>query len=142
MAKVYWISRHDLSSAQQTAIRTLHGENVDVVKDPVEFSGGGLAEYIRSHVDGFVYVVARLSHCMDVALKGCSFGFFENHPQKRQDGIFGLSAVYHVYMYPTTDCLDSRRNPKTVHFGFMEKVWNNPDPTSDVGESLTPAKRS
>ena len=42
----------------------------------------------------------------------------ENHPGKRAYGQFGLAAVYHVGN------------------GKLEKVWVNPDPTSDQGEAL------
>jgi len=118
--KIYWVSRHNLSPAQQAAIRALHGK-VEVIKDPVEFRGPeGLAEYIRNHPDGFVYAVAGAAHYIYAALSGCSFGVFENHPQKRADGSFGLAAVYHV------------------EGGQIRKVWVNPDPLSDEGEPLVP----
>ena len=48
---------------------------------------------------------------------------FENHPQKRQDGSFGLRAVYHV---------NGRE---------LRKVWENTDPLGDQGEALMPVKR-
>ena len=119
--KIYWLSRHDLSPSQVSAIRSLHGEDVEIMKDPVVFSNtDGLADYIRSHCfDGFVYAVAGAPHYIAAALAGFPFGVFENHPQKRQDGTFGLAAVYHVE-------------------GKLEKVWVNPDPTSDQGEALIP----
>jgi hypothetical protein len=122
--KVYWLSRHDLSPAQQQAIRDLHGEDVEVVKDPVVLKNTeGLADYIRSHSDGFVYAVAGAPHYLYAALTGCRFGVFENHPGKRQDGTFGLAAVYHV------------------GDGKLQKVWINPDPQSDKGEALIPVAR-
>lgn len=138
--KVYWVSRHDMSPAQVSAIRVLHGEDVEVVKDPVVFSNtGGLADYIRNHPDGFVYAVAGAPHYLAAALAGCNFGVFENHPQKRQDGSFGLAAVYHVSMYPVVDALDSLH--RTIFSGSLQKVWSNPDPQSDQGESLVPVPR-
>lgn len=122
--KIYWLSRHDLSPAQHAAIRDLHGEDAEVVKDPVVFSNtDGLADYIRSHSDGFVYAVAGAPHYLAAALAGLHFGVFENHPQKRQDGTFGLAAVYHV------------------GDGKLVKVWVNPDPMSDKGEALIPGAR-
>lgn len=122
--KVLWLSRHDLSPAQVSAIRALHGENAEIVKDPVVFSDTeGLAEYIRSHSDGFVYAVAGAPHYILAAAAGLHFGMFENHPQKRQDGTFGLAAVYHYG--------DSS----------LKKVWVNPDPASDQGEALIPVVR-
>ena len=121
--KVYWVSRHDLSPAQVSAIRDLHGEDVEVVKDPVVFNTTeGLANYILDHSDGFVYAVAGAPHYLVAALAGLRFGVFENHPQKREDGIFGLAAVYHVD-------------------GSLKKVWVNPDPASDKGEVLIPVVR-
>ena len=121
--KVFWTSRHDLSPAQVSAIRALHGEDAEVVKDPVVFSNtDGLADYIRSHSDSFVYAVAGAPHYIAATLAGLRFGVFENHPQKRQDGTFGLAAVYHVD-------------------GSLKKVWVNPDPTSDKGEALIPVAR-
>ncbi len=121
--KVFWTSRHDLSPAQVSAIRALHGDDAEVVKDPVVFSNtDGLADYIRNHADSFVYAVAGAPHYITAALAGLKFGVFENHPQKRQDGSFGLAAVYHVD-------------------GSLKKVWVNPDPTSDKGEALIPVAR-
>jgi hypothetical protein len=122
--KIYWLSRHDLSPAQQRAIRDLHGEEAEIIKDPVSLTGAdGLAEYIRSHSDGFVYAVAGAVHYITAALAGLRFGVFENHPQKRVDGSFGLAAVYHIG-------------------GKITKVYANPDPMSDQGESLVPVLRA
>lgn len=122
MKKVYWLSRHELSAAQKSAIQCLHGDT-EIVKDPVTFASmDSLAEYIKSH-DGFVYAVAGAPHYLAAALAGLSFGVFENHPQKRQDGSFGLAAVYHI------------------NAGKIEKVWINPDPASDNGEALIPVAR-
>ncbi|MDO8436180.1 MAG: hypothetical protein Q7S82_02225 [bacterium] len=124
---VFWLSRHDLSPAQLQAIRDLHGEDAEVLKDPVVFNSiDGLAEYIRNHLFGFVYAVASGPHYIATALSGFHFGVFENHPQKRQDGSFGLSAVYHVNVNDSSQ---------------IEKVWMNPDPTSDKGEALIPVAR-
>lgn len=118
MKKIYWVSRHDLSPGQRAAVRSIHGE-VEIIKDPVVFTDyQGLAEYIRTHSDGFVYAVAGAVHLLAAALAGLNFGIFENHPQKRQDGSFGLAAVYHV--------ID----------GKLMRVWVNPDPLSDEGETL------
>lgn len=112
--KVYWVSRHDISPAQKRAIRDLHGEDAEIIKDPVVFSTTeGLADYISTHPDGFVYAVAGAVHCVHAALSGCSFGIFENDPKKRENRSFGLAAVYHV--------VD----------GEIKKVWVNPDPMSD-----------
>jgi len=121
--RIYWLSRHDLSPAQVSAIRALHGEDAEVVKDPVVFSNtDGLADYIRNHADGFVYAVAGPQNYIAAVFAGLRFGVFENHPQKRQDGMFGLAAVYHVD-------------------GSLKKVWVNPDPTSDKGEAMIPVAR-
>ena len=121
--RVRWLSRHDLSPAQKSAIRALHGD-VEVVKDPVTFKAeSDLAEYIRQHSEDFVYAVAGAPHYLYAALEGCRFGVFANHPKKRQDGTFGLAAVYHVDR------------------GKIKKVWVNPDPESDEGESLIPVSR-
>ena len=121
--KVFWTSRHNLSPAQVSAIRALHGEDTEVVQDPVVFlNTDGLADYIRNRPDSFVYAVAGAPHYIAAALAGLRFGVFENHPQKRQDGTFGLAAVYHVD-------------------GLLKKVWVNPDPTSDEGEALIPVAR-
>lgn len=123
MKTVYWVSRHDLSPAQIVAIVALHGE-VCVVKDPVVFTTvDGLADYIREREDCFVYAVAGAPHYLAAALAGLRFGVFENHPQRRQDGSFGLSSVYHV--------VD----------GELQKVWSNSNPMSDVGEALAPVAR-
>ena len=122
--KIFWLSRHDLSPAQVSAIRSLHGEDAEVVKDPMVFSNtDGLTDYIRKNQDSFVYAVAGAPHYISAALSGLRFGVFENHPQKRQDGTFGLAAVYHV-----SD-------------GSLQKVWTNPDPISDKGEALLPIER-
>lgn len=124
MPKVCWISRHDLSPAQKQAVSDLHGADTEVVKDSVVFTNTeGLADYIRTNADGFVYAVAGAPHYLAAALAGLSFGVFENHPQKRRDGTFGLAAIYHVGN------------------GTLEKVWVNPDPTSDKGEALMPVAR-
>lgn len=122
--KIYWLSRHDLSPAQVRAIRDLHGEDAEVVKDAVVFAdANALAGYITAHEDGFVYAVAGAPHYIAAALAGCRFGVFENHPARRQDGSFGLAAVYHV------------------GDGAQKKVWVNPDPASDTGEALIPVVR-
>lgn len=123
MKKVYWISRHDLSPAQVSAIRSFHGENVEIIKDAVVFnSTSSLTDYICNHDDGFVYAVAGAPHYLAAALAGLRFGVFENYPQKRQDGSFGLAAVYHVD-------------------GSLKKVWVNPDPMSDKGNTLITVAR-
>lgn len=120
MNKVLWLSRHNLSPAQLRALNDLYGGNVEIVKDAVVFdSASGLADYIRAHPEGYVYAVAGAPHYIAAALAGLRFGVFENYPQKRQDGSFGLAAVYHV-----DHCL--------------MKVWTNPDPMSDNGEMLIP----
>ena len=122
--KVYWLSRHEFSPAQWRAIRDLHGDDVQVVHEKLTLEGlDGLADYIRGHGDGFVYAVAGAAHYVRAALAGSSFGVFENHPQKRADGSFGLAAVYHV------------------GGGEIRRVWVNPDPLSDQGESLIPVVR-
>lgn len=122
--KVLWLSRHDLSNGQLAAIRALHGENVEIVKDPVVFqSHEGLADYISQHSDAFVYAVAGAPHYLYAALGGLQFGVFENHPAKRQDGTFGLAKVWHI----------ANRE--------LELVWVNENPESDNGEALVPVAR-
>lgn len=122
--KVYWLSRHEMSPAQLQAIRALHGKDVEIVKDAVVFTAvSGLADYIESHADGFVYAVAGAVHYLTAAFAGLGFGVFENHPQKRADGTFGLAAVHHAAG------------------GKLETVWVNPDPNSDLGETLVPLAR-
>ena len=134
MAVVRWLSRHDLSPAQLQAIRDLHGESVEVVKDPAVFQAAeGLADYIREHASDFVYAVAGAPHYLHAALSGCRFGVFENHPQKRQDGSFGLAAVWHVIPEPLAGYSGIG--------GHLVKVWENPDPASDRGEPLIPVAR-
>jgi hypothetical protein len=121
--KVLWISRHDLSAAQVSAIRAIHGADVDIKKDPAVLTNSeGLADYIHKNPDAFVYAVAGAPHYIAAALAGLRFGVFENHPAKRADGSFGLAAVYHV--------VD----------GSLKKVWVNSDPMSDTGEALMPVK--
>lgn len=129
--QIFWLSRHDLSPAQLRAIHDLHGEDVEIIKDPVAFQGAdGLADYIRDHgyppETMFFYAVAGAPHYIAAALYGYCFGVFENHPGKRQDGGFGLAAVYHV----------NRGGERRI-----ERVWVNPDPASDVGEALIPVAR-
>lgn len=119
--KVYWVSRHEMSPAQVQAMKDLHGREVEIIQDPVTLEGQrGLAEYIRGHSDGFVYAVASNVHLVTAALENLRFGVFENHHGGRAQGIFSLAAVYHF------------ENQK------IDMVWENPDPESDEGESLTP----
>ena len=145
--KVYWLSRHELSPAQRVAIRDLHGEEAEIVRDPVVFeSPEGLLDYIRSHTDGFVYAVAGAPHYISAALEGVNFGIFENHPGRREDGAFGLAAVYHVVETDDEMLLEANwiagntliplRAPNV-----LRKVWVNPDPESDEGEALVPIAR-
>ncbi len=106
------------------AMRDIHGDDVEVVKDPEKLlNTEGLADYIRNHSDGFVYAVAAAVHYLYAALSGCKFGLFENYTQKRLDGSFGLAAIYHV------------------GDGKLKKVWENPEPDSDKGEALIPVVR-
>lgn len=122
--RIYWLSRHELSPAQRQAIRDLHSEDAEVVKDQVTLNGPeALVDYILQHSDGFVYAVAAAPHYIAAALVGCRFGVFENYPGKRLDGNFGLAAVYHV------------------GDGMLKKVWVNPNPESDEGEALVPTSR-
>jgi len=119
--KVYWLSRHELSPAQRRAIADIHGEDAEVVQEPVSFANErGLLEFCQSHNGSWVYAVASGVHYLRAALAGCRFGIFENWPAKRADGQFGLASVYHV------------------DGGHMMKVWQNPDPNSDNGEPLVP----
>lgn len=138
MKKMYWVSRHNLSPAQRRAIEDLHGE-VYIIHDPVTFSDyTGLAEYIDRHPDGFVYAVAGASHYLHAMANNCKFGVFENHHEKRADGQFGLSAVYHTgsRWWNQYDCPS-----EAVETPTFSKVWNNPDPDSDSGETLIPVRR-
>ena len=84
MTKVYWVSRHDMSPAQLLAVRYMHGEDTEVLKDSVTFEGpDGLQKYIETHSDGVVYAVATSAQFMWAALNGRGeFGFFENHPAR------------------------------------------------------------
>ncbi|KKW14247.1 MAG: hypothetical protein UY53_C0002G0036 [Parcubacteria group bacterium GW2011_GWA2_50_10] len=78
MAKVYWLSRHELSPGQIQALRDLHGADVEVVREPVVFqTAESLADFIRQHPDGFVYAVAGAPHYRRVAtgLAATSPGF-------------------------------------------------------------------
>jgi len=119
--KVYWVSRHPLSPAQQQAIKDLHGDDVEVVHNPVSFTDEtGLSEFIKAHQDGFVYAVAGGQHYIEAALAGCRFGIFSISPQRRADGVFGLEAVYYI-----NHCRQFR-------------VWVDPDPSGDAGDVLAP----
>lgn len=119
--RVYWVSRHALSPAQVNALKILHGENVTIIHETVQFtSDDGLAEYIWSHLDGLVYAVAGAQHYLTAAAEGLRFGVMANHPGKRRDGQFGLAGVY------------------WWRLGEFLQVWSNPDPDSDSGESLLP----
>lgn len=134
--KIYWVSRHDLSPAQRRAISDLHGV-VEVVKDPVEFkTDQGLAEYIRSHSDGFVYAVATGVHYLVAGFAGLPFGMFTNHPGKRADGQFGLAEVHWVNYLPEFVSVGGQMIPN------VRRVWVNPDPAGDEGEPLIPVARS
>jgi hypothetical protein len=122
--EVRWISRHDLSPAQRQAILDLHGEDAVVVKDSITLEGVyGIAEYVISHPGSFVYVVGSAEHYIAAALSGMRFGIFKNYPGKRQDGEFGLQAVFHV---------ENRT---------LSQVWVNSNPESDTGEALIPVSR-
>lgn len=80
-SKIYWLSRHELSPAQQQALKDLHGEDVEVVKEAVMVEGlDGLTKYIEAHTDGFVYCVAGAPHYVHAALATKTFGVFENQP--------------------------------------------------------------
>jgi hypothetical protein len=106
-----------MSPAQLAAVRALHGD-LEVSKEPVVFTAtDGLADYILANPDDFIYAVAGAAHYLSAAFHGLRFGVFENHPQKRADGSFGLAAVYHVD-------------------GSLKKVWVNPDPLGEQGEAL------
>lgn len=128
--RVYWLSRHQLSPAQLRAIKDLHGEDVEIVHEPITLEGdNGLLSAITERSDGFIYAVAGAHHILVAATcLGCRFGVFANHPAKRTDGQFGLAAVYHVFT--NTDA------HQDVH-----KVWVNSDPESDEGEALIPLER-
>jgi hypothetical protein len=121
-ATVFWLSRHNLSPAQVRALRGLHGKDVRIeTASPVFESADGLADVIRASPAAWVYAVAGPTHYLVAALAGLRFGVFENHPQKRADGTFGLQAVYHIVDRQIT------------------RVWENPDPLSDEGERLYPS---
>jgi len=156
--KIYWVSRHDMSPAQIKAVKALHGEDAEIVKDPVVLAGAdGLKKYLESHRDGFVYAVAGAVHYLTAALEGGNgFGIFENHPARRQDGSFGLAAVYHLKVWSALDGGDWLYNQDTGIRPLptsgpyicapsvllrLEKVWENPDPMSDEGEKLIPVAR-
>lgn len=140
MEKIHWVSRHPLSPGQRQAILNLHGD-VEIIHDPVTFDGmTGLADYISQHSDSFVYAVATAAHYLYAASKTLEFGVFENHPARRLDGQFGLSAVYHCRNY-------WRQNPASYTDGAgavvseIERVWENSDPNSDQGDTLIPIQR-
>ncbi|MFH0912228.1 MAG: hypothetical protein V1807_01040 [Patescibacteria group bacterium] len=141
MKKVYWLSRHDLSPAQQQAIRDLHGEDVEVIKDPVSLEGlSGLFKYILDHRDGFVYAVAPAHMILHAALYGLEFGMFENHPGKRQDGQFGLKSVWHVICH--YGGIGTKGPEADYVCAEVKEIWTNPDPMSDQGEILVPVSRT
>jgi len=124
MKKVFWVSRHQLSPAQKQAISDLHGSDCQIEHLTIQFDSMlGLAEFISTHPRDIIYAVAGAPHYLAAALSGLKFGVFENHPQKRQDGVFGLKSVYWVRNYE------------------IREVWRNSNPLSDNGEMLMPVRQ-
>lgn len=124
MKKIFWLSQHAFSPAQVNAVKALHGDDCEVVHEKVTFlSPEDCVEKVTARAAaGFVYFVGGGPHYLFCASAGLSFGVFENHPAKRTDGSFGLKAVYHV------------------ESGRISRVWENPDPNSDVGDVLMKPK--
>jgi len=102
--KVRWVSRHKLTPAQEEAFKTIHRlvwgvECKQIIEESKVFRAdnpNALADFLKSHPDEFVYVVASSHHYISAVLQGCSFGVVVNHPARRKDGTFKLRAVYHV----------------------------------------------
>ncbi|OGF82438.1 hypothetical protein A3B18_03800 [Candidatus Giovannonibacteria bacterium RIFCSPLOWO2_01_FULL_46_13] len=144
MKKVIWLSRHDLSAAQVKALRELHGEDAEIVKESPSLNGPeGLLDFIEKtdkagYGNTFVYAVAAAVHYISATIRGKPFGIFENHPQKRMDGSFGLAAVYWVNVNRNYPCTDERM---PAGHDSLRKVWVNPDPMTDFGETLIPVVR-
>lgn len=133
--KIMWVSRHPLSLAQKTAITTLHGADVVITHNPVVFDGfTGLTDLIRQNRDYFIYAVAGAAHYLHAAANGCDFGVFENDPIRRQDGQFGLKAVYH--------CLQISIDGAYSGTPQLTQVWINDNPDGDNGDSLAPVRRA
>lgn len=145
--KAHWVSRHVLSPAQWVALETIHGPRV-VVKhhaDVVFSEVDGLAKFIQAHTDGVVYAVGGAAQiaCAVLAASGppvgdddlhrVVLGIFENDPDRRSDGQFGLSAVYHVQMHVVGSCGCYGQRE-----GSFLRVWENPDPEADQGDALIP----
>lgn len=127
--KVYWLSRHQLSPAQQQALKDIWGEDVEVVHEDVTFDENySLNQAIADRKDGFVYAVAPVISLIYAYAWYNDFGIFENDPKKRADGAFGLKAVWHFRANE-----DYHPEPPAIN-----RVWENPDPSSDEGEALTP----
>ena len=135
--KIHWVSRHALSPAQERALKDLHGDVEVVHHQNVLFEDvDGVTSFVKEH-SGFVYVVAGPQHTLHAMAWGCEFGVFANHHTKRQDGSFGLAAVYHVSQW-WIDVVGEDGKRYSVNHPLLREVWVNPDPLSDRGESLKP----
>lgn len=104
--KVYWASRHELFEYQKEAMRKLHGRNVEIVCENVNFTGPtGLADYIDQRPDGYVYPTAGGIHYAVAVIRGKEFFIFEANPLDRSQ----FTSIYHIFS----------------HYGEMyyKKVW-------------------
>lgn len=125
MKKVFWVSRHPLSPAQLQAIGEIWGKDVEIVHDPVIFAlhEDFLSYLVSRPENSFVYAVVPAHYAVIAACEHKEFGLFENFPARRQDGTFGLAAVWHVQE------------------GACVRRWVNPNPSADQGDVLTPVSR-
>lgn len=130
--KIYWVSRHQLTPDQMQALREIHEDDIEVIHEPVVFRElDGLTRYIQSHQDGFVYAVAGAAQMISAATQ-CTdqnspgepyvFGVFENDPERRADGSFGVAAVYHVQSWSFNN---SNWEDSCQRRGGIWQVWKN-----------------
>lgn len=77
--KIYWAARHELLPEQEAAIRATHGEDCNIIWEPVRFTDPrGLSDYIDSRPDDVVYAVAGGIHYLFAGFEGKEFYLFES----------------------------------------------------------------
>jgi len=92
--KIYWLSRHNLTSEQVKRLKEIHGADITISMEDIHLDDeNDFLSEIKKRSDGFVYGIAPPNHIMRAVASGAKFGFFDM--RSAGNGRLRVDKVYH-----------------------------------------------